>query len=97
MAAGLGQLEVVRVLRAKGANLNQTDGNGDNTAFWAARHSHSAVLNYLIREGVHINNRNKVGQMDRIRGTEYTAGRMVCFDGSVTVPGKWVTMVTKLL
>ncbi|XP_043214460.1 death-associated protein kinase dapk-1-like isoform X4 [Amphibalanus amphitrite] len=62
VAAGLGQLEVVRVLRAKGANLNQTDSNGDNTAFWAARHSHSAVLNYLIKEGVHINNRNKNGE-----------------------------------
>ena len=82
MAAGLGQLEVVRVLRAKGANLNHTDSNGDNTAFWAARHSHSAVLNYLIREGVHINNRNKV--------TNVSGSREVPLGVIFSVMGDWL-------
>ena len=68
MAAGVGQLEVVQVLRSKGADLDAVDERGDSAATWAARHGHPAVLSYLISEGANVDSRNKVRWRIATRG-----------------------------
>ena len=60
IAAGLGRLEMLKVLLSHGANLGAVDSAGDSGVSWAARQGHSAVLQFLVEQGVHVNQQNKV-------------------------------------
>lgn len=77
VAAGVGQLEVVQVLRSKGANLDAVDERGDSAATWAARHGHPAVLGYLISEGADVDCRNKCGETPLLVACKYGHGPVV--------------------
>ncbi len=60
VAAGLGQLDILKALAAKGADLNLTDYRGDSPIFWAARQGHEDIIQYLVSQGAQINQQNKV-------------------------------------
>ena len=60
IAAGLGRLEMLRVLAGHGANLGQVDTQGDSAVYWAARQGHAQAIQYLVEQGVHVNQQNKV-------------------------------------
>ena len=60
IAAGLGRLEMLKVLLSHGANLGAVDSAGDSGVSWAARQGHSGVLQFLVEQGVHVNQQNKV-------------------------------------
>ena len=60
IAAGLGRLEMLKVLLSHGANLGAVDSAGDSGMSWAARQGHSQVLQFLVEQGVHVNQQNKV-------------------------------------
>ncbi len=60
IAAGLGQLEILKILASKGGNLGIVDQRGDSAIYWAARQGHPEIIQYLVSQGVHINQQNKV-------------------------------------
>ena len=60
VAAGLGQLEILKVLATKGGNLGLVDNRGDSAVYWAARQGHVDVIQHLVSQGVHVNMQNKV-------------------------------------
>jgi len=60
VAAGLGQLESLKILASKGMNLALRDIRGDNPIFWAARQGHLEVIQFLSTQGVQINQQNSV-------------------------------------
>ena len=60
IAAGLGRLDMLRVLRGHGADLTALDLQGDNAIYWAARQGHSGVIEYLVDQGVKVDQQNKV-------------------------------------
>ena len=39
------------------------DNRGDSAVYWAARQGHQDVVQYLISQGVHVNQQNKVSQI----------------------------------
>ena len=49
-----------QVLAKKGGNLGMVDNRGDSAVYWAARQGHQDVVQYLISQGVHVNQQNKV-------------------------------------
>ena len=61
VAAGLGQLDILKMLAAKGGNLGMVDYRGDSAIYWAARQGHEEIIRYLLSQGVHLNQQNKVG------------------------------------
>lgn len=61
VAAGLGQLDILKMLAAKGGNLGMVDHRGDSAIYWAARQGHEDLIRYLLAQGVHLNQQNKVG------------------------------------
>ena len=63
VAAGLGQLDILKMLAAKGGNLGMVDHRGDSAIYWAARQGHEDLIRYLLAQGVHLNQQNKVGSM----------------------------------
>ena len=62
VAAGLGQLDILKVLATKGGNLGLVDNRGDSAIYWAARQGHVDVIQHLVSQGVHVNMQNKVIQ-----------------------------------
>jgi len=60
IAAGLGRLEMLRVLHGHGADLSAVDLQGDNAVYWAARQGHSSVIQFLVEQGVRVDTQNKV-------------------------------------
>ena len=62
LAVGLGRLDMLRVLSGHGANLTAVDLQGDNAVYWAARQGHSGVIQYLVEQGVRVDQQNKVRQ-----------------------------------
>ena len=60
VAAGLGQLDILKMLAAKGGNLGMVDYRGDSAIYWAARQGHEDIIRYLLSQGVHLNQQNKV-------------------------------------
>ncbi|XP_071743998.1 death-associated protein kinase 1 isoform X5 [Lepeophtheirus salmonis] len=59
IAAGLGQMDVLKALANKGANIGLVDNQGDSAVYWAARQGHEDIIQYLVSQGVHINQQNK--------------------------------------
>ena len=59
VAAGLGQLEILKALADKGADLNLADYRGDSPIFWAERQGHEEIIKYLLAQGVQTNQQNK--------------------------------------
>ena len=55
VAAGLGQLDILKMLAAKGGNLGMVDYRGDSAIYWAARQGHEDIIRYLLSQGVHLN------------------------------------------
>ena len=53
---------MLRVLSGHGANLTAVDLQGDNAVYWAARQGHSGVIQYLVEQGVRVDQQNKVRQ-----------------------------------
>ena len=51
---------IFQVLAKKGGNLGMVDNRGDSAVYWAARQGHHHVVQYLISQGVHVNQQNKV-------------------------------------
>ena len=47
-AAGNGHVEAVRILLARGANVDHRDHNGDRALLWAAQHGHADVVRLLL-------------------------------------------------
>ncbi|XP_071743996.1 death-associated protein kinase 1 isoform X3 [Lepeophtheirus salmonis] len=62
IAAGLGQMDVLKALANKGANIGLVDNQGDSAVYWAARQGHEDIIQYLVSQGVHINQQNKTGE-----------------------------------
>ena len=60
MAAGLGQIDILKMLAAKGGNLGMVDLRGDSAIYWSARQGHEDIIKYLLSQGVHLNQQNKV-------------------------------------
>ena len=60
IAAGLGRLEMLRVLGGHGADLTKLDSQGDSAVYWAARQGHTPVIEYLVTQGVRVDQQNKV-------------------------------------
>ena len=58
--SGLGQLDILKMLAAKGGNLGMVDHRGDSAIYWAARQGHEDIIRYLLSQGVHLNQQNKV-------------------------------------
>ena len=63
VAAGLGQLDILKMLAAKGGNLGMVDYRGDSAIYWAARQGHEDIIRYLLSQGVHLNQQNKVWKL----------------------------------
>jgi len=69
VAAGLGQLDILKALASKGIPLGVTDYRGDNAVYWAARQGHEDVIQFLVSQGVSVNLQNKVRQLQvKIQG-----------------------------
>ena len=62
IAAGLGRLEMLRVLGGHGADLGALDSQGDSAVYWAARQGHTPVIEYLVTQGVRVDQQNKVSR-----------------------------------
>ena len=60
VAAGLGQIDILKMLAAKGGNLGMVDHRGDSAIYWSARQGHEDIIRYLLSQGVHLNQQNKV-------------------------------------
>jgi|FLMP01.3.fsa_nt_emb ankyrin repeat protein len=60
VAAGLGQIDILKMLAAKGGNLGMVDLRGDSAIYWSARQGHEDIIKYLLSQGVHLNQQNKV-------------------------------------
>ena len=58
----LGQLDILKMLAAKGGNLGMVDHRGDSAIYWAARQGHEDLIRYLLSQGVHLNQQNKVSK-----------------------------------
>lgn len=54
-AAGLGHLDVVRLLLARGANVNARDSDGNTPLSGAAYYMHADVVDILLEKGADIN------------------------------------------
>ena len=62
IAAGNGQLEILKLLSSNGASLGIIDARGDSGLHWAARGSHLDAMKFLVSKGVHVNLQNKFGE-----------------------------------
>jgi death-associated protein kinase len=62
IAAGKGQLKILKLLALKGGNLGLSDARGDNGLHWATRGGHLDAMKYLVSAGVHVNQQNKFGE-----------------------------------
>jgi len=62
VAAGLGQIDILKMLAAKGGNLGMVDLRGDSAIYWSARQGHEDIIKYLLSQGVHLNQQNKNGE-----------------------------------
>ncbi|XP_022257933.1 death-associated protein kinase 1-like, partial [Limulus polyphemus] len=62
IAAGLGQLEIVKFLHSHGADISLLDSHGDSAIYWAARQGHSEVIKYLFEQRVSVDTQNKAGE-----------------------------------
>ena len=56
----LKQVDIIRMLEERGANLGLVDNQGDSGIIWAARQGHSDVIKHFVAQGVHLNQQNKV-------------------------------------
>ena len=56
MASGLGQLEAVRLLLAKGADVNAVNHRGRSSLYYATYHDQRAVFDELIAAGANLGN-----------------------------------------
>src|SRR5262249_13223372 len=70
-AADAGQLEAVKLLLARGANINQTS-SGLTPLFCAARHGHLGVARFLVEEGgrLHLNPVLKRSFLNRVYSSQ---------------------------
>ena len=66
IAAGLGRLEMLRVLGGHGADLTKLDSQGDSAVYWAARQGHTPVIEYLVTQGVRVDQQNKVSEGEQL-------------------------------
>ena len=62
VAAGKGQLEILKLLSFKGGNLCIVDARGDSALHWAARGSHLETIRYIVSKGANLNVQNKFGE-----------------------------------
>ncbi|KAL3185624.1 hypothetical protein MRX96_028533 [Rhipicephalus microplus] len=62
IAAGLAQLQILKLLHSKGANLKLSDSHGDSAMYWAARQGHTDIIQYLWENGVSVDCQNKSGE-----------------------------------
>ena len=67
VAAGLGQIDILKMLAAKGGNLGMVDLRGDSAIYWSARQGHEDIIKYLLSQGVHLNQQNKVTRENHCR------------------------------
>lgn len=62
VAAGLGQLDILKFLQSKGADLEKPDNHGDSPMYWAARQGQVDIIKYLKEESLVSGDRNKAGE-----------------------------------
>ncbi|XP_053209644.1 death-associated protein kinase 1-like isoform X2 [Panonychus citri] len=62
VAAGLGQLEILKFLIKKGADFTLVDNHGDSAIYWAARQGHTQIIRYLYEKGLDVDSKNKAGE-----------------------------------
>nr|AYV89281.1 death-associated kinase 1 isoform X2 [Tetranychus evansi] len=62
VAAGLGQLEILKLLIKKGADFTLVDNHGDSAIYWAARQGHTQIIRYLYEKGLNVDSKNKAGE-----------------------------------
>ena len=61
-AASTGNVDVVRALVTRGADVNARESRGSQTALmWAIAEKHSAVARYLIEHGADVQTKSKAG------------------------------------
>ncbi|GIY77997.1 hypothetical protein CEXT_359361 [Caerostris extrusa] len=57
----MGQLDVLKFLHFKGADLFRLDENSESGVHWAARQGHKDVIEFLHQRGLSLNTPNKAG------------------------------------
>ena len=64
IASKTGRVELVNFLLTHGANVNQTNGNGETSLQWASQRGHVEVVNLLLNHGANVNqaNVNDIGE-----------------------------------
>lgn len=62
VSAGLGQLEILKIIVSKGGNLGIVDNRGNSVLYWAAREGHVNVVQFLVSKGVLVTMQNKSGE-----------------------------------
>ena len=60
-AAKSGDINAVRTLLDKGADVNEKDGVGGTPLFWAVREGHTELAKLLIERGADVNKRDNAG------------------------------------
>ncbi|KAH9376960.1 hypothetical protein HPB48_002725 [Haemaphysalis longicornis] len=85
IAAGLAQLQILKLLHSKGANLKLSDSHGDSAMYWAARQGHTDVIQYLWENGVSVDCQNKSGETAlhvAARYGHHSAVKLLCSFGA---------------
>ncbi|XP_067131292.1 death-associated protein kinase 1-like isoform X1 [Centruroides vittatus] len=62
IASGLGQLEILRFLHSKGADIFRVDSHEDSAIYWAARQGHDHIIQYLCDQGMPVDMQNRAGE-----------------------------------
>ncbi|CAF3753055.1 unnamed protein product [Adineta steineri] len=70
-ACGAGNLNIVKLLADRKANLMIIDGSGNNAVYWAARQGHVPIITFLHEKGVPINVSNRNGETSLHVATRY--------------------------
>jgi len=61
-AAKSGDINAVRTLLDKGADVNEKDGVGGTPLFWAVREGHTELAKLLIEKGADVNKGTNIGE-----------------------------------
>lgn len=82
IAAGHGQLAVLRLLQKHGANLQNEDERGDTPLIYAAKDGHLDIVRFLLKAGI------VVGVQDKVTHSNF----QICFN----IPARNMVHISEL-